>query len=62
MTAKYVEAVGHPAESIVRVADQQHADLIVVGTHAPEFMQHLLGHTTSETVARQSHTDVLIVH
>ena len=62
ITARYVDAVGHPAESIVKVADDNSADLIVVGTRAPGFMEHLLGQSTSESVARHSHTDVLIVH
>jgi nucleotide-binding universal stress UspA family protein len=62
MTAEYVAAVGEPAESIVGVADQHHADLIVVGTRAPGFLERLLGQSTSEGVARRAHTDVLIVH
>ena len=60
--AELVEAVGDPAEAIVRVAEAHHADLIVVGTREPSMVERLLGHSVSEAVQRRSHCDVLIVH
>ena len=60
--AELVEAVGDPAEAICEVAEQQRADLIVVGTREPSLVERSLGHSVSEQVQRRAHCDVLIVH
>jgi nucleotide-binding universal stress UspA family protein len=62
LSAEYVEAVGHPADSIVAAAEQHGADLIVVGTREPGFMERLLGTSVSDSVSHRAHCDVLIVH
>ena len=49
-------------EEILDVADQHHADLIVVGTGEPGLLERLLGGSVSQGVARRAHCDVLIVH
>jgi nucleotide-binding universal stress UspA family protein len=59
---EFVGVVGVPDEEIVEVAEQQHADLIVVGTREPGFFERVLGGSVSQDVARRAHCDVLIVH
>lgn len=62
VNAELVPAIGHPAETIVQVARENGADMIVVGTRELGFMQRLLGQSTSANVARHARCDVLIVH
>lgn len=62
LDAELVPAIGHLAETIVTVADQHDADLIVVGTREPNVVLRLLGQSVSEAVAHKAHRDVLIVH
>jgi nucleotide-binding universal stress UspA family protein len=57
-----VNPIGDAADEIVRVADERDADLIVVGTHEPGFLERLLGGSVSQGVARRAHCDVMIVH
>ena len=58
----YDLALGDPADHIVGLAEQRGADLIVVGTHEPSFLERLLGLSVSRKVERRAHCDVLIVH
>jgi nucleotide-binding universal stress UspA family protein len=62
LTADYIDAVGHPADSIVAAAGDRNADLIVVGTRELGFVQRMLGNSVSEGVSHRAHCDVLIVH
>lgn len=62
ITAQYQPAVGDVAETIVELAQQHDADLIVVGTRELNVLERLFGQSVSDAVAHRSHRDVLIVH
>jgi nucleotide-binding universal stress UspA family protein len=57
-----VEVVaGHPADAIVRVAQERGADLIVMGTHGRTGLQHALLGSVAEKVVRLAPCPVLTV-
>jgi nucleotide-binding universal stress UspA family protein len=62
IAAEVAPAVGPPVDEIIEVAEQHDADLIVVGTHEPGFLERLLRGSVSQGVARRARCDVLIVH
>lgn len=55
-------AAGPPAETIVRVARECGADLIVVGTHGRTGLSHALMGSVAEKVVRLAPCPVLTVH
>jgi nucleotide-binding universal stress UspA family protein len=59
---EFAGVVGEPVEEILDVADRGRADLIVVGTREPGFLERLLGGSVSQGVARRARCDVLVVH
>lgn len=62
LSAELVRAIGDAAEAIVKAAEQNDADLIVVGARERGWMQRMLDHSVSQDVARHARCDVLIVH
>jgi nucleotide-binding universal stress UspA family protein len=62
LQAEYAPAIGHPAETLVQMAKENDADLVVLGTREPNVIARLFGQSVSDSVAHKVHCDVLIVH
>jgi nucleotide-binding universal stress UspA family protein len=52
---------GDPVSQILRVAEEEHADLVVVGTHGRTGVQRLLMGSVAENVLRRAQCPVLAV-
>ncbi len=59
---EFAGVAGEPAQELIDAAEKRHAELIVVGTREPGFLERLLGGSVSQDVARRADCDVLIVH
>ncbi len=53
---------GSPFLGIVKLAEEEHADVIVMGTHGRTGLKHMLIGSVAEKVVRRSHCPVLVVH
>jgi nucleotide-binding universal stress UspA family protein len=62
IAAESVTAVGDPASAIAQLAEDRHADLVVIGTRGVGPVQRLLGQSVSQAVSRRVSCDLLIVH
>jgi nucleotide-binding universal stress UspA family protein len=62
LQVEFAGVAGEPAEELVEAAEQRQAELIIVGTREPGFLERLLGGSVSQDVARRARCDVLIVH
>ena len=60
--AEYVTEFGDAAERLLELAERRDADIIVVGSREHGFLEHVLGMSCDEKVARRAHTDVMLVH
>ena len=61
MTVRGVVRGGAPIEEILRAAQDQNADLIVIGTHGRTGLSHVLIGSVAESVVRKASCPVLAV-
>lgn len=61
VTAKTFIRLGKPEEEIVRFADENQIDLIVMGTHGRTGLAHLLVGSVAERVVRTSKVPVMTI-
>jgi nucleotide-binding universal stress UspA family protein len=61
IAAKTMDGIGDPGNMIVKLAETQGADLIVVGTHTANAFTRLFGGSVSDTVKHHAPCDVLVV-
>jgi len=54
-------ALGDPATELIRVAEQQHVDLIAMSTHGHRYLQDLLHGATADRVRHQVRVPVLLL-
>jgi nucleotide-binding universal stress UspA family protein len=54
--------VGHPAEQIVRIAERERSELIVMGRRGKTKLERWMLGSVSERVLRYAHCPVLVVH
>ncbi len=52
---------GHPGETLVKVAEEEGADLIVVSTHGRTGLPHVLVGSTAQHVVRHANCPVLVI-
>lgn len=57
--AEIMVRVGSPAREIMAVADEVGADLVIIGSHRPNFSNYLLG-STADRVVRHATCSVLV--
>jgi nucleotide-binding universal stress UspA family protein len=60
--AETVVAVGLPDESIIELAKERDADVIVIGSRQVGLVARLFGQSVSEGVVRNAPCDVYVVH
>lgn len=53
--------IGRPQNEILSVAEEYHADLIILGTHGRTGLDHFISGSVSESVARKAKCPVLII-
>ena len=61
IVAKAVTALGEPGHTIVELADQEKAEMIVLGMSHHPHLSRIFG-SVSEDVAHHANCDVLLVH
>jgi nucleotide-binding universal stress UspA family protein len=60
LTAQHIVGEGKVYETVLRIAEREGADLIVIGAHRPELADYLLGPNAARVV-RHAKASVLVV-
>lgn len=58
---KFMPEGTHPADDIIKTAENWEADLIVIGTHGRTGLKHLLMGSVAENIVRHSKIPVMVV-
>jgi len=61
LVSKTLVPLGHPPEEILKTADKEDCDLILLGTHSRGFLAHTFLGNVSNAVLQRSRKPVLIV-
>jgi len=61
LVAKILVQVGYPAEEILKAADEEGCDLIVLGSHGKGFLQHAYLGSVSRSVLERTRKPVFII-
>lgn len=59
VTSEYRLVTGDPSAAIIRLADEEKVDLIVLGTHGRTGLLHMLIGSTAESIVRHAKCPVL---
>jgi nucleotide-binding universal stress UspA family protein len=59
--ADFLWAAGEPAATLLEVAKERDADLIVIGTHHESLLERLFGASVTDEVTHEARCDVLVV-
>ena len=58
--AEFEIRIGHPANDILAIANENSADLIVIASHRPDFKDYFIG-STAARVVRHAQCTVLVM-
>ena len=58
-SARVKVVIGSPAREIMHLAEEEHADLIIIGSHRPGLANYLIG-STADRVVRHATCSVLV--
>jgi nucleotide-binding universal stress UspA family protein len=62
LVAKMLVEVGYPAEEILKAADEEGCDLIILGSHGKGFLKHTFLGSVSRSVLERSRKPVFTIH
>jgi nucleotide-binding universal stress UspA family protein len=61
LVAKFIVEVGYPAEEILKAADGEGCDVIVLGSHGKGFLRHAFLGSISRSVLERARKPVIII-
>jgi nucleotide-binding universal stress UspA family protein len=61
LVSKILVSLGHPVEEILKAADQEGCEVIVLGTHGKGFLRHTFLGSVAEDVLERTRKPVFII-